>query len=98
MLVMALVLVAVSSEAAADILYGGCVFVSIFVHYFTLVAVMWMGAEALFMFQKVVIIFVHITTKYIIILSLICWCKLELHSVRILIMVMTCIISFICFV
>ena len=74
MLVVALVLVAVSSEAA-DILYGGCVFVSISVHYFTLVAVMWMGAEALLMFLKVVIVFVRITTIHIIIVSLICWCK-----------------------
>ena len=32
--------------------YGGCVTVSVLIHYFTLVAVMWMGAEALFMFQK----------------------------------------------
>lgn len=74
MLLMTLVLVATSAEAV-NLLYGGCVFISIFVHYFALVAVMWMGAEALLMFQKVVIIFVNITTKYIIILSLICWCK-----------------------
>ena len=74
MLVMTLVLVATSTEAV-NLLYGGCVFISIFVHYFALVAVMWMGAESLLMFQKVVIIFVNITTKYIIALSLICWCK-----------------------
>ena len=75
MLVMALVLVATSAQKV-DLLYGGCVFISVFVHYFALVAVMWMGAEALLMLQKVVIIFVRITTKYIVILSLICWCKL----------------------
>ena len=48
---------------------------SALVHYFTLVAVMWMGAEALFMFQKLVIVFVQITTKYIIIVSVVCWGK-----------------------
>lgn len=47
--------------------------VSLLVHYFTLVAVMWMGAEALFMFQKLVLVFIEITTKYIIIVSIICW-------------------------
>ena len=55
--------------------YGGCVTVSVFIHYFTLVAVMFMGAEALLMFQKLVIVFVQITTKYIVIVSLVCWCK-----------------------
>ena len=74
MLAMSLVLVA-TSEQALDLLYGGCVFISVFVHYFALVAVMWMGAEALLMLQKVVIIFVRITTKYIVITSLVCWCK-----------------------
>ena len=54
---------------------GGCVTVSFLIHYFTLVAVMWMGAEALLMFQKLVIVFVQITTKYIIAVSLVCWCK-----------------------
>ncbi len=56
--------------------YGGCVFVSVLIHYFTLVAVMWMGAEALLMFQKLVIVFMRITTKFLVILSLVCWCKL----------------------
>ena len=74
MLVMALVLVAVSSEAA-NILYGGCVFTSVAVHYFTLVAVMWMGAAALQMFQKVVFVFVRTTAIQFVIVSLICWSK-----------------------
>eukprot|EP00731_Ephydatia_muelleri_P018411 Em0011g451a len=52
---------------------GGCVSVSVLIHYFTLVAVMWMGAEALLMFQKIVIVFVQITTRFIVVLSLICW-------------------------
>ena len=50
--------------------------ISVLVHYFALVAVMWMGAEALLMFRKVVIVFVRITTKYVIAVSLVCWCKL----------------------
>ena len=54
---------------------GSCVFVSVLIHYFTLAAVMWMGAEAVLMFQKLVIVFVQITTRYIVIVSLICWCK-----------------------
>ena len=55
--------------------FEGCVLVSVLIHYFTLVAVMWMGAEALLMFQKLVIVFVQITKRQIIITSLICWCK-----------------------
>ena len=55
--------------------YGGCVTVSALIHYFTLVAVMWMGAEAVLMFQKLVIVFVRITSKFIIAVSLVCWCK-----------------------
>ena len=55
--------------------FEGCVTVSVLIHYFTLVAVMFMGAEALLMFQKLVIVFVQITTRYIIIVSLVCWCK-----------------------
>ena len=70
MLVVALVLVSVRGE-----IYGSCVTVSVLLHYITLVAVMWMGAEALLMFQKLVIVFVNITTKYIVIVSVICWCK-----------------------
>ena len=74
MLVMALVLVSLSSEAAM-VLYGGCVFMSVSVHYFTLVAVMWMGATALLMLQKVVLVFVRITVAQFVVVSLICWSK-----------------------
>ena len=55
--------------------YGGCVAVSALIHYFTLAAFMWMGAEAVLMFQKLVIVFVRITTKYIFAVSVICWGK-----------------------
>ena len=72
MLIVALVVVVFSAEKFVPT-YGGCVAVSVLVHYFTLVAVMWMGAEALLMFQKLVIVFTQITTRYIIIVSITCW-------------------------
>ena len=75
MYVLTLILVVFSAEKVTAI-YGGCVTLSLLVHYFTLVAVMWMGAEALLMFQKLVIVFVRITTKFIVFVSIICWCKL----------------------
>lgn len=74
MLIVSLALVVLSAENITS-LYGGCVSVSVLVHYFTLVAVMWMGAEALFMFQKLVLVFVQITTKYVVIVSVVCWGK-----------------------
>jgi hypothetical protein len=74
MLSVSLALVALSVQGKTDP-YGGCVMVSILVHYFTLVAVMWMGAEALLMFQKLVLVFTRVTTKYIISVSIICWSK-----------------------
>ena len=55
--------------------FEGCVAVSVLIHYFTLVAVMWMGAEAILVFQKLVMVFTQITTRQIVIVSLICWCK-----------------------
>ncbi len=76
MLVVAIVLVA-SSAGDMTTIYGGCLTVSVLVHYFTLVAVMWMGAEALLMFQKLVYVFYKITTKFIIAVSIVCWSKFE---------------------
>ena len=55
--------------------YGGCVTVSVLIHYFTLAAWMWMGALAMHMYQKLVIVFIKTTTKYLITVSVICWCK-----------------------
>ena len=56
-------------------IHGACVAVSALIHYFTLVAVMFMGAEAVLMFQKLVIVFGSTSTKFFITVSLICWCK-----------------------
>ena len=81
MLIVSFVLVALSAESVAS-LYGGCVTVSVLVHYFTLVAVMWMAAEALLMFQKLVIVFVRITTKFIVGISILCWSKCNVHMHR----------------
>ena len=81
MLIVSFVLVVLSAENVAS-LYGGCVTVSVLVHYFTLVAVMWMGAEALLMFQKLVIVFVRITTKFIVGISIVCWSK---YNVRLMV-------------
>ena len=72
MICMLLVFVAGINRTAV---YGGCVVVSVLIHYFTLVAVLWMAAEALLMFQKLVIVFVTITTKFIVIVSILCWGK-----------------------
>ena len=55
--------------------YVGCIVVSMLIHYFTLVAILWMGAEALLMFQKLVLVFTTITKRFIVILSIVCWCK-----------------------
>ena len=77
MLFMLIVSLALVSLSVADVTepYGGCVTVSVLVHYFTLVAVMWMGAEALLMFQKLVIIFTRITKKFVVGISVVCWSK-----------------------
>ena len=75
MLIVSFVLILFSAEHLPPPLYEGCMMVSVLVHYFTLVAVMWMGAEALLMFQKLVIIFFQLTKRFIAILSIICWGK-----------------------
>ena len=54
---------------------GLCIAMAGLIQYFILVSFMWMGAVALLMFQKLVIVFVNITTKFIVIISLICWGK-----------------------
>ena len=53
-----------------------CTAMSALIHYFTLATVFWMGAEAVLMFQKLIIVFGEITVKYFMTVSLICWCKI----------------------
>ena len=56
---------------------AGCTVMSLFIQYFTLAAVFWMGAEAVLMYKKLIIVFgKKITVKYFVTVSLICWCKL----------------------
>ena len=74
MLIVSFVLIALSVQNSTDP-YGGCVTVSVLVHYFTLVSVMWMAAIALFIFQKVMFVFHKITTKFTVGISIICWSK-----------------------
>jgi len=52
-----------------------CTAMSALIQYFTLATVLWMGAEAVLMFQKLIIVFGNITVKYFVIVSLICWRK-----------------------
>ena len=52
---------------------AGCITVGVLLHYLILVAWMWMGAEAVLLFQKLVIVFKKSTTLYIVIVSVVCW-------------------------
>ena len=52
---------------------AGCITVGVLLHYLILVAWMWMAAEAVLLFQKVVIVFMTVTVKYLVIVSVICW-------------------------
>ena len=52
-----------------------CVAIASLIHYFTLVTVMWIGAMALLMFQKLIFAFEKATLKYVLLVSLIAWCK-----------------------
>ena len=54
---------------------AGCITVGVLLHYLILVAWMWMAAEAVLLFQKLVIVFKKSTTIYIVIVSIVCWGK-----------------------
>ena len=51
------------------------------------------GAEALLMFQKLVLVFYQITTRYIFILSLICWGMLQNSINFILYIIFTSVVT-----
>ena len=53
----------------------GCTIASVLIQYFTLASVFWMGAEAVLMFKKLIIVFGSVTTKFVIAISLVCWGK-----------------------
>ena len=52
---------------------AGCITVGVLLHYLILVNWLWMGAEALLLFQKLVIVFITVSAKYHIIVAIICW-------------------------
>ena len=52
---------------------AGCITVGVLLHYLILVTFMWMAAEAVLLFQKLVIVFMKVSVKYLIIVSVICW-------------------------
>lgn len=52
-----------------------CVTISALIHYFSLVAMMWLAAEAFLMFQKLIVMFKKTSVAYFVIVSLICWRK-----------------------
>ncbi len=54
---------------------GVCSLMSLLLQYFTMASVFWMGAEAVLMFQKLIIVFGQLTRRYFATMSLICWCK-----------------------
>lgn len=50
-----------------------CTAVSALIQYFTLAAAFWMGAEAVLMFKKLIIVFGRTTKSFLVVISLICW-------------------------
>ena len=54
---------------------AGCITVGVLLHYLILVAWMWMAAEAVLLFQKLVFVFKKSTTIYIVKQSIVCWGK-----------------------
>ncbi len=50
-----------------------CTTISFLIQYFTLASVFWMGAEAVLMFKKLILVFGTVTKSFFIIISLICW-------------------------
>ena len=50
-----------------------CMASSVLIHYFTLVAWMWMGAEAVVIFKKLVIVFGEMSLRFILLVSVVCW-------------------------
>ena len=52
---------------------AGCITVGVLLHYLILVSWMWMGAEAVLLFQKLIIVFKQITKFELIFISILCW-------------------------
>ena len=56
----------------------GCIIVGVLLHYFVLVAWMWIGAEALLLFQKLFIKPNEVGMVYIAVVSVNCWGELQM--------------------
>ena len=54
---------------------GGCIATSVLLHYFILVSILFMLAESVRLFEKLVIVFHSDSMKELTITSLACWCK-----------------------
>lgn len=54
-----------------------CVVASALLHYFTLVTAMWLFADALLVLLKLTLVISDPTTCFIVLISLLCWCKLS---------------------
>ena len=52
---------------------AGCITVGVLLHYLILVTWMWMAAEAVLLFIKLVVIFKQITKFELLFISIICW-------------------------
>ena len=59
---------------------AGCVTVGMLLHYLLLVIWMWLAAEALLLFQKIVVVFIKVSVKHLIIVSIVCWGELYFTS------------------
>ena len=55
-----------------------CSIASVLLQYFVLSSMLWMVAQGVLMFRKLVIVFGLISTKFIVTVSLLCWCKFKL--------------------
>ena len=52
-----------------------CTGASLIIQYFALASVFWMGAEAVLMIKKLVVVFGKVSRRFLIILTLCCWGK-----------------------
>ena len=62
-----------------------CTIMSLSIQYFTMAAVLWMGAEAVLIFRQLNMGFERASWKLILVPSLVCWSKLQPVPVKILI-------------
>lgn len=50
-----------------------CTLMSCVILYFALASVLWMGAEAVFMYKKLIIVFGSVSRRFVVTTSIICW-------------------------